>query len=88
VTPPAIAPEFELLLEALDGDDDEVAPGVGKLLVELGTVKALPVTSGESVMEPISTAHKDGVRWYEYLPPALCANDAFQKPDYGRSEND
>jgi hypothetical protein len=51
MTPPAIAPAFELLLD--DDDDEEAgedAPGVivDWLLVELGTLEALPVTSGES----------------------------------------
>jgi hypothetical protein len=56
-TPPAIAPAFELLL---NDEEDEVTPGVKVewLIVELGTLEALPVTSGESVIEPISTAHK------------------------------
>ncbi|SRR6266404_2808365 len=47
ITPPAIAPVFELLLE---GDEGVI---VDWLLVELGTLKALPVTSGESVTGPI-----------------------------------
>jgi hypothetical protein len=57
-TPPAIAPAFELLLD--DDNAGEDVPGVivERLLVELGTLEALPVTSGESVIEPISTVHK------------------------------
>ena len=50
--PPVIAPAFELLFD--DGDDaGEDVPGVivGWLLVELGTLEALPVTSGESVIK-------------------------------------
>jgi hypothetical protein len=51
--PPVIAPAFELLFDDGDDDDDagEDVPGVivGWLLVELGTLEALPVTSGESV---------------------------------------
>jgi hypothetical protein len=31
---------------------------------------------------------KDVASWYEYAPPALCANDTFQLSDYGRNEND
>ena len=61
MTPPAIAPAFELLLDDDDDDDaGEDGPGVivDWLRVELGTLKALPVTSGESVIEPISTIRK------------------------------
>src|SRR6266403_586797 len=43
-TPPAIAPAFELFLE---GDEGVIVE------LELGTLKALPVTSGESVTGPI-----------------------------------
>lgn len=52
-TPPAIAPVFELPLE----DDGTGAAVLGVIVdwlarVELGTIEALPVTSGESVTEP------------------------------------
>jgi hypothetical protein len=57
--PPAIAPAFELLLDD-DDDTPEGVPGVivACFLVGLGILEALPVTSGESVIQPISTAHK------------------------------
>ena len=54
MTLPAIAPAFELLLD--DDDAREDVPGV-ILLVELGTLEALPVTSGKPVIEPNSTVH-------------------------------
>jgi hypothetical protein len=64
-TPPAIAPAFDLLLDDDDGDDKgidtpEDDPGVivPCFLVELGMLETLPVTSGESVIQPISTAHE------------------------------
>jgi hypothetical protein len=46
-----MAPAFELLLGDDDNDDageDEPGVIVDCLLVELGTLEALPVTSGES----------------------------------------
>jgi hypothetical protein len=51
-----MAPAFELLLGDDDNDDageDEPGVIVDCLLVELGTLEALPVTSGESVIESI-----------------------------------
>jgi hypothetical protein len=52
-TPPAIAPVFELPLDE-DGTGDEVLGLTVDWLarVGLGTIEALPVTSGESVTEP------------------------------------
>jgi hypothetical protein len=49
-TPPAIAPVFELLLDELVEDDAEVCGTIdGLALVEVGTIEAVPVTSGESL---------------------------------------
>jgi hypothetical protein len=53
MTPPAIAPVFELPLEVEDEpfEDDAVegATTDGLALVEVGTIEAVPVISGESV---------------------------------------
>jgi hypothetical protein len=59
-----MAPAFELLFDDED-DAGEDVPGVivEWLLVELGTLEALPVTSGESMIEPISTVHKRCGSW-------------------------
>jgi hypothetical protein len=53
MTPPAIAPAFVPLLEDdADWDVERAVPGVTVdwLLVEVGTIEALPVISGESVI--------------------------------------
>jgi len=56
-TPPAIAPPFELPLEDDDEEDADAGVDAGVRvdwlpLVKVGTMEALPVTSGESVTEP------------------------------------
>ena len=53
MTPPAIAPAFELLLEDDGAGEDVLDEIIDWLLVELGTLEALPVTSGESVTRPM-----------------------------------
>jgi hypothetical protein len=69
-----------------DAGEDAWGVIVDWLLVELGTLEALPITSGESVIEQIVQYIKDVVHWHKYVPPTLCANDAFHKSDCGCNE--